>query len=453
MRWFIAASAGIVLLWAQETDDPQRALRQAMDWISAGRIAEARQLLQSLEKSLPENGEVLYRLGLLDLRDGDRAGASRRLERAAELMPDSPLPWLAVARVRFASGRRAEAFDAARKADELAPAHPTVGRALAMFYAEADEFARAAEFELRWLDANPKDNASRLRAMELLVRAGQAEKAIEVGRHAPTPELQAALGRAYTLAGNPGAAVESFQAAIRADPVKPEYYLALAGLFLDHRTPDPALAILEQAAARFPANPEVLRLKGLALYALGRNDEAIDVFIRMARLDPDSEIAFASMETLLPDAGERLPEIIALLRSYCNRHQSAIGLHLLALAVSIQTPDSVEAEQLLRSSIAIRPDYWPAHYMLHEILFDRRNWPEAAAALEKTIGLNPEHGSAHFRLAQVYARMGDRERAAEQRRKHHEIAEQIRAAAEERRENMPRLPYKVNTPEPQPARP
>jgi tetratricopeptide (TPR) repeat protein len=353
-----------------------------------------------------------------------------------------------VARVRLETGRRGEALDAARKADELAPNHPAVGRALAMFYAQAEEFARAAEFELRRVAANPKDEPARLRAMDFLIRAGQAEKAIAIGREAsaPTAELQAALGRAHRSAGNSAAAVEAFQAAIEADPEKPAYYAALAALFLDHRTPEPALAILDQALKKFPANQEIMRLQGLALYGLGRNAEAIDAFIRMARLDSSSEIAFASMETLLPDAGERLPEIIALLRSYCDRRPSAIGLHLLAVAVSLESSESAEPEGLLRKAITLRPDYWPAHYALHEILFDQRKWPEAAAELEKTVELNPEHGAAHFRLAQVYARMGNRERAAEERRKHHDIAKQIRDAAEERRETMPRLSYELASP-------
>jgi tetratricopeptide (TPR) repeat protein len=316
-------------------------------------------------------------------------------------MPGSPLPWLAVARVRLETGHREQALDAARKADELAPGHPAVGRALAMFYAQAEEFQRAAEFERRWVAANPTDESARLRAMELLVRARQAEKGIELGLEAPAPtaEIQAALGRAYRITGNSAAAAESFQAAIQADPEKPEYYVALAALFLDHRTPEPALAILDQAAKRFPANQEILRLQGLALYGLGRNAEAIDTFIRMAKLDPDSEIPFASMETLLPDATGRLPEIIGLLRSYCDRHQSAIGLHLLAVAVSLESPESSEPEGLLRKSISVRPDYWPAHYALHEILFDEQKWNEAATELEKTDELNPEHGAAHNRHA------------------------------------------------------
>jgi tetratricopeptide (TPR) repeat protein len=83
-------------------------------------------------------------------------------------------------------------------------------------------------------------------------------------------------------------------------------------------------------------------------------------------------------------------------------------------------------------------------------LFDQRKWEEAAAALEKTIDLHPEHGAAHFRLSQIYARLGDRERAATERRKHNEIAERIRGAAEERRENMPRLSYEVAVPRDEP---
>ena len=149
IRLTIVALASIAMIAGQTVDDPQRALQQAMEWLQAGRTGDARGLLEKLESAHPGNGEVLYRLGVLDLRDGDLDAASRRLERAAEVMPGTPLPWLAVARVRLETGRRDEALEAAQKADELAPHHPAVGRALAMFYAQALEAKQrfAAEME------------------------------------------------------------------------------------------------------------------------------------------------------------------------------------------------------------------------------------------------------------------------------------------------------------------
>jgi hypothetical protein len=60
-----------------------------------------------------------------------------------------------------------------------------------MFYAQAEEFAQAAEFELRWLSSNPKDDSSRLRTMDLLLRAGQAKKADNTGAVLPGARITA----------------------------------------------------------------------------------------------------------------------------------------------------------------------------------------------------------------------------------------------------------------------
>src|SRR5205823_7794954 len=145
-----------------------------------------------------------------------------------------------------------------------------------------------------------------------------------------------------------------------------------------------------------------------------------------------SEGAHASLETLLPDAGERLPEIKTKLRAFSERQpQSPIGPFLLALV----EPD--KAEQSLRRAMHVAPGFWPAYFELHKMLKSQEKWDEAAAALEKTMALNPDYAPAHYALAEYFNRKGDRARAAQERELHHKLLAEQRKAEEEHRAKAP----------------
>jgi tetratricopeptide (TPR) repeat protein len=167
--------------------------------------------------------------------------------------------------------------------------------------------------------------------------------------------------------------------------------------------------------------------------------EALDVFLKAIDADPDIESAYASLEVLLPDAGQRAPEIIAKLRRFSERHpESPIGPFLLALI------EPEKSEVMLRQAIRVAPGFWPAYFELHKVLKAREQWEEAAAALEKTAELNADYAPAHYALAEYYNRKGDRVRAARERELHHKLLDDQRKAEEQHRAQVPRLSFTVD---------
>jgi tetratricopeptide (TPR) repeat protein len=233
-------------------------------------------------------------------------------------------------------------------------------------------------------------------------------------------------------------AVKEFQEAIRLDPSRAPYYLELAQLFLDHETPEPAEIVLKNAVRRFPNHSELLRLLGLAEYVMGKNQEALDAFLKAIDADPRSEGAYASLEVLLPYAGARLPEIKTKLRAFSERQlQSPIGPFLLALV------EPERSEVLLRQAMQVAPGFWPAYFELHKVLKAQEKWDEAAVALRKTVELNPDYAPAHYALAEYYGRKGDRAHAAQEREVHHKLLVEQRNAEQQHRAQAPRLAFSV----------
>ncbi len=230
----------------------------------------------------------------------------------------------------------------------------------------------------------------------------------------------------------------ALQKIIEIEPGDAAAYRRLATLLLDHRTADAALAVALSGTQRFPADAELLRLRGLAHYGLGRKPEAIDSFLSAMDAAPESELVLASIETLIPEAGlDRLPAIQGRLRRFTQvKPASPLGYFLLALSGD-------EREANLGKALAADAAFWPAHFELGRMRRDRSDHDGAMAAFNQTLQLHPEHEGAHFALSLLYAEAGDREQARVHREAHHQLRARAAEAEQQRTAAAPRLQVTV----------
>ncbi len=406
---FIACASG----WQSPAEAE---FQRALQLVAAGRFAEAEAPLRALEASHPKLFEVRYRLALVLLRQDKAKEAVSRFQSAVELEPRSAIAWAGMAQARWKLGLKPQALESAGQAKKFAVEQPAAWRALAIFYADANEFANAAECELQWARASPQS------APESMLRAAGY----------------------YRIAKQPAKAVDTYQEAIRLAPDREQAYLELAALLLDHRTPQPAVALLGTAVSRFPKNVEFRRLLGLAHYQLGATSDAIEAFLAICDLDPDSELGYASLETLLNDAGTRLPEITARFERFRKlRPSSPVGHYLLAIAGIAQQTPSQETIALLRESIHADKAFWPAHYELGQQLATQGLTAEALVELNEAVRLNPQYAPAHFALARAYTAQGDKDLAIKHRKIHSELLAHERDQAARARSESPALRYRL----------
>jgi uncharacterized protein HemY len=80
-----------------------------------------------------------------------------------------------------------------------------------------------------------------------------------------------------------------------------------------------------------------------------------------------------------------------------------------------------EGERLLRASIALKGDQWESHYELGILLEQQRKYSDAAAELERSAIINPSQPDIHYHLSRVYDRLGEADKAAEQRGLHERL--------------------------------
>ena len=352
-------------------------VEDAMRMVAAGRLSDGETALRTLAAKDPRDADLRYRLGLVLVKQNKLDDAAKVLVETTRIDPNFVFAWLALSDLSFRRGDRVTALAHAKRAEERAGTSVMAWKALAI------------------LDDRIGDAAGQARALEALVRLAPQDR---------------------------------------------EPSVRLANLLLEHRNADAARTVANNGLSRFPNDPELLRLRGLAWYGLGRKDEAMNSFLAAMDAAPADETVHASVETLLPDAGDKLPQISERLsRFIAQRPDSPLGPFLLALA-SVSVEDK---EPLLRRAIAIDRNFWPAYFDLHRVLREQGKRPEAIDALETTLRLNPNHEGAHFALAQLYLETGDRQKAQQHRAEHHRLRAAAASEEQKRSAEAPRFSVKI----------
>ncbi len=169
-------------------DDAERAYRQALEWDpyflparfnlsllynSRGRNDDALRVLDEGIDRAPEEGELYYSKGLLLAEMRRLEPAADALGRAATLLPERARVRYNLALVLQRLGRLYEADVALNEAHRLDRRDPEIVNALAIFYAQQQDWARAASFAEKLVDLAPDAPEAQRLLRELRRRAGR----------------------------------------------------------------------------------------------------------------------------------------------------------------------------------------------------------------------------------------------------------------------------------------
>jgi len=125
---------------------------------------------------------------------------------------------------------------------------------------------------------------------------------------------------------------------------------------------DKAVAAYRQALQEFPDHPKALNSLGLALYQLGSFEEALQTYMRVAKLSPDDPVPMEKVAEL----AERLGDL------------------------------KTAAEAALRAG---------------DLFLKQREADKALENWARVTNVNPENAIAHSRLAQVHEKLGHLQQA------------------------------------------
>jgi predicted Zn-dependent protease len=409
---------------AAENTKLEGQFQAAVAQYDAGHFAEAAAQLEAIQGEAPNSFEIQELLGLVYSAQSQDARANEHLANAVRLQPGSAPARSNLAANLMRLGKPEQAQVQFRKAVELEPGNIDANHNLGEAYIRTGNVAKAVPYleQAQKSDSSSYDNGYDLSLAYLvtgrLADARQLVHALIAQKN--TAELHNLLGQIEEKDGQFVAAENEFELAAHAEPSESNFFDWGSELLL-HRTLEPAIAVFQQAASRYPDSPRMAIGLGMALYGLGKYDDAIKSLLRGADLSPSDPNCYLFLAKAYDSSPSQADDVIQRFQRYAQlqpRNASAQYYYAMSLwkGKRAQDPnlDLHRIELLLKSSITLDPKYAEAHLQLGNLYSDQNHFAAAIPEYQRAGALNPDLSDVYYRLGQAYVRTGEKDRAQQQ---------------------------------------
>jgi tetratricopeptide (TPR) repeat protein len=398
------------------SDKPNFTIAGVTDWTAAGGHGSDSALRTS--EDLARETLTLKPDGLNHLRPGLPGDASkeneseRKLRAALAGAPGSFDANHQLGEFYFHAGRYRDSIPLLEAAYQLDPAMDDNTYDLALAYKEVGDFSRAREY------------VQKLRT------------------HKNSADLHRLAGELDEKLGDPLAAVQEEEQAVRLDPSEQNYFEWGSELLL-HRAVWQAAEVFRNGARLYPKSPRMLTALGASLFAAALYDEAALRLCDASDLNPADSKPHIFMGKIDREAPTPLPCVEQKLARFLQKEpDSPLANYLYAMAVwkrqELQ-PDPLalqQVETLLTKAVKIDRNCVDAYLQLGILYSSQHNYEKAIGFYTKAIELDTQSGEAHYRLGVAYDRTGEPTKAKAEFLLHDEIEKQNAAAVERQRREI-----------------
>jgi len=213
--------------------------------------------------------------------------------------------------------------------------------------------------------------------------------------------LMAHFNRGFALAGltRYNEALASFRRAAEIDNRNFDVLFQLGRTALDLDLVEEALDSLQKAAALEDRRPIVFRYLGQTCLKVGRVEEAVDAFKAAVRYDPDDAPSLSQLAVLFMDRGSDFEVALSLCRQSVNLDPTN-GLFRCRLARALTLLghyQEAELEYLKAVDMGVRSR--EVHFDLAQVLLEQGKLTEAEDRLRQSLAVDPEYAPALEALA------------------------------------------------------
>lgn len=257
-------------------------------------------------------------------------------------------------------------------------------------------------------------------------------------------DLHAQLAEIEESAGRPLEAVQEYQRAAEMQPTEPHLFAWGAELLL-HRAFEPAIQVFTKGRRLYEQSSRMLLGLGAARFAQGSKEQAEQFFLEACDLNPSDPTPYLFVGRLQSIENIEPPGWTDRMKRFVNLHpESAMAHYFYAVALTKQdrNQEKIDAVELeLKTAIELDPHLGDAYLQLGILRSKREDLPGAIAALQKAVETTPLPDEAHYRLAQVYRRTGEVDKATKEIELFKKISELKNVEAERERHEIQQFVY------------
>ena len=260
-----------------------------------------------------------------------------------------------------------------------------------------------------------------------LFRSGKAKQAESVLRAASTADpdsaaLHGALGELLFNEHNYEGCIPELNVAVGMDPSSRKYTILLAEALIGTQRFGVAVDFLNGARSRFGDYFQLHYDLGLTYYFMNKVAEAQDEFEEAHRLSPKFDRAELLIAACFMAKGDSPHAVDVLRKLVKERPTNAVYWGTLGRTLGqMGDENKAEAGRACRRALALQPNDPHIQFDAGTGLVETGEFVAARPILERLERKHPEIVAVHVQLAQVYARLGQRELA----RKENEIVARL----------------------------
>ena len=172
-----------------------------------------------------------------------------------------------------------------------------------------------------------------------------------------------------------------------------------------------AIANYEKALALKPGDLAMLNNLGNALYMANRLDEAAEKLTEVVRLQPDYADAHNNLGNIYKALNKNNEAIEHFQKALALNPKLFETLLNLGDILSDRIGHPVAAEECFRKALALKPDDIQAHTGLVNMLRFQGRLDDSLAAVNAALRFHPEHMGSQARIADIYERQGEHDKA------------------------------------------
>jgi tetratricopeptide (TPR) repeat protein len=361
----------------------------------------------------PDDIGLLVESGIAEKTAGNLDNAETKFRRALGNDPESSVLHFFLAEIFYNRGLGEEALRFLRRSIDLNPANPDAHYLAGFILGDLGRVDEAKEANRRAVTLNP--SLTRAEA-NLSLESGPAGKAMPRGE-AVAPDTQSrtahlTLALALRLKGYHEEALRECRAALDAGEDPGTALEAIGGLHLIMRQPHQALEAYDRCISVGYANARTWNQRGIALYMLGRSNDAEESFRQCLSMDAKYAPANNNLGAILWDAGEA-KEATNRFRRAVRDDRTLLSSRLnLALGLFRQGHFQL-ALDAYRNVLRDDPENPSAWNGIGRVFLEFGEFGEARDACVRAIQGDPLLAAAHHNLSLAFGGLGDGESAAE----------------------------------------